>query len=119
MKDNKLEIRVTSLLNHILYIQNDLNDVPFEEFKNSSLLQRATCFSIVQVGEIMSKLEPILKDKYPDLPWIYARRMRNFIVHDYDNIDTLEVYKTATIDLEELKIHVSNIYEDILRENEK
>lgn len=119
MKDNKLEIRIISLLNHISYVQNDLNNVSFEEFKNSSLLQRATCFSIVQIGETMNKLEPILKNKYPDLPWIYARTMRNFIVHDYDNVDALEVYRTATIDLEELKMHISNIHKDILKENEK
>lgn len=59
-------------------------------------------FSIVQIGEQMSKLENILKDKYPEIPWEYAKGMRNFIVHDYDNVDSKLVYNTIKNDLPKL-----------------
>lgn len=117
MRENKLEIRLISLLNHISYVQNDLKDINYKAFINSNLLVRATSFSIVQIGETMKKIEPLLKDKYPELPWKKANAMRNFIVHDYDDVDSLIVYKTATEDLEELKQHILQIYKNISSEN--
>ena len=42
-----------------------------------------------------------------------ARRMRNIIVHDYDNSNPEIIYNTATRDLEELKNMVYKIKDDI------
>ena len=70
-------------------------------------------FSISQIGERMIKLEELLSYKYPELPWEKARRMRNIIVHDYDNSNPEIIYNTATRDLEELKNMVYKIKDDI------
>ena len=85
--DDKTLQRIDGVIKHINAVQEHLNGVSFETFKNSRLLIDATSFSIAQVGERMVKLEELLKDKYHDLPWKEARRMRNIIVHEYDNAD--------------------------------
>ena len=111
--DKKLLIRVDTLLRHINEVLNDLQNISFDEFEKSSLLQRATSFSSSQIGEIMIKLQESLEEKYPDLPWKDARRMRNFIVHDYVNIEIEDVYKTAKNDLPILKTAFEQIRENL------
>lgn len=51
----------------------------------------------------MARLQEKIGDKYPDLPWSLSRRMRNFIVHDYENVNPLIVFSTVIKDLPPLK----------------
>lgn len=97
-------------------IQNDLANKTYEEFEKSDLLVRATAFSLMQIGEQMNKLETVFKDRYPELPWTDARRMRNLIVHVYVKVDAAQVYETATTDLDTLKEYFSKIKQDLLNE---
>lgn len=91
------------LIKHINLIQSDLKDKTIDDFKKSDLLVRATCFSLVQIGEQMIKLEDKYRQNYPDVPWSSARKMRNIIVHVYNKIDAEQVWSTAKQDLDELK----------------
>ena len=91
------------LIKHINLIQSDLKDKTIDDFKKSDLLVRATCFSLVQIGEQMNKLEDKYRQNYPDVPWSSARKMRNIIVHVYNKIDAEQVWSTAKQDLDELK----------------
>lgn len=81
---NKIIQRIDGVLKHIDVIQKNITNISYEEFVNKSLLADAISFNLSQIGERMNKIEEILKDKYPDLPWKETRRMRNIIVHDYD-----------------------------------
>ena len=62
--DNKVLIRINSLLDHIDEVINDLKNISFSDFEKSSLLQRATSFSISQIGEMMNRLEEKLGEEY-------------------------------------------------------
>ena len=112
--DKLLLYRINSLLEHIDLVLNDTNGLNIEDIKKSNLLLRATCFSIAQIGEMMIQLEKALKDKYPDLPWLDARSMRNVIVHDYGGTDLEQVYSAIHNDLPNLKIAFISIKNDLL-----
>ena len=101
--DSKILLRINTLLKIIEEVGTDLNGASFDDFEKSSLLQRATAFSISQVGEMMVKMEDTLGEKYKEVPWKAARRMRNFIVHDYKDVDIEEIFNTARNDLPPLK----------------
>lgn len=101
--DNKTILRIDTILKHIDQVLDDVNNVTLESLKNSSLLLRATCFSIAQIGEMMNQLETVLGEKYYKLPWVPARRMRNIIVHDYGAADVEQVYSTINADLPSLR----------------
>ena len=80
--DEKVLMRIYSILEHINQVLEDTKGVSLEELRKSNLLLRATCFSIAQIGEMMNQLEKALAEKYWNLPWMPARKMRNIIVHD-------------------------------------
>ena len=110
--DDKVLLRLDSLLRHIELVLKDTKGINILNLDEDSLLYRATCFSISQIGEKMVQLEKKIGDKYPDLPWMYSRTMRNFIVHDYDNVDKKMVSSTVTIDLPLLKESFLEIRKD-------
>ena len=111
--DDKTLLRIDSLLKHIDIVLNDTKDLTIDELRQHDLLLRATCFSIAQIGETMNQLYNTLGDKYFNLPWIGARRMRNVIVHDYGNADVEQVYSTIHNDLPSLKVSFITIKNDI------
>ena len=96
-------LRINLLLKHIDEILDDTKGITLKELKESNLLLRATCFSLAQIGEQMNKLNELIGEQYPNIPWKEARKMRNIIVHDYGSTDVEEVYATITNDLENLR----------------
>ena len=79
----------------------------------SETLIAATSFALLQIGERMVKLEQLLSEKYPSLPWKSAIKMRNLLVHDYDVVDLRTVYETATKDIDDLEWWFLKIKDDI------
>ena len=112
--DKLLIYRIDSLLEHIDLVLKDTNGLSLKDIKKSSLLLRATCFSVAQIGEMMVQLQESLEDKYPELPWDGARQMRNIIVHDYGGTDLDQVYSTIQNDLPDLKNLFIAIKNDLL-----
>ena len=109
--DKVLTYRIENLLKHIDLVLGDTKNVSFEDLINNSLLLRATCFSIAQIGEMMIQLEKHMSQKHPELPWNDARTMRNVIVHDYRGTELDTVYLTIHNNLPQLK----NAFLEILK----
>jgi uncharacterized protein with HEPN domain len=112
--DGKVIIRIDSLLKHIDYVLDNTKDATLNDFNDRDLLQRAICFTLVQIGEKMVKLRDLLEDDYPDVPWKRAIGMRNFLTHDYDSVDLQAVYETVKNDLPKLK----ELFEEIKKDFE-
>lgn len=112
--EDKTLLRIDSLLKHINQVLEDTDGLAIDDLTNSNLLLRATCFSIAQIGEIMNQLEKTMGEKYPNLPWIPARRMRNVIVHDYGGTDVKQIYSTIHNDLPSLKEKFIAIKNDLI-----
>ncbi len=43
----------------------------------------------------MKRLSTGLRSQYPEIPWSLIARMRDNLIHRYDNIDLDKVWKTA------------------------
>ena len=112
--DNITLYRINSLLEHVDLVLNDTNGKSIEDFKENSILLRATCFSIAQIGEMLNQLEKALSLKYQNLPWTDSRRMRNIIIHDYGKTDIEQVYSTIRNDLPNLKVAFITIKNDLI-----
>lgn len=51
------------------------------------------------VGEAAKQVSTETKEKYPDVPWSEAARMRDRLVHHYFDIDLDVLWRTLTDDL--------------------
>ena len=111
--DSKVVQRIDGVLESINKVIEEMNGVSFDTFLTDRMLMDAVSFRLIQIGERMVKLEQLLRDKYPELPWSQARKMRNIIVHDYENANPKVIYDTAINDLEVLESYFLKIKDDI------
>lgn len=103
MDQTLIKLRIESILKHIDSIIEDLEDKTLEDFAKSDLYVRATCFSLMQIGEQLAKLREVFGKDYPNIPWIEANKLRNLIVHIYNKVDPKQIYSVAKNDLGPLK----------------
>jgi uncharacterized protein with HEPN domain len=52
-------------------------------------------------------------NRYPDVPWLSIKGIRNILAHDYFNIDAEEIYKICSSDLESLKQVLARMRSDM------
>ena len=111
--DDKTIQRIDGAIKLIDKIHSTVDGLSYDEFLNGEFYLEAVAFNIIQLGERMVKLEKLLKDKYPNIPWPKAKAMRNIIVHEYENANPYIIYKTATEDVVVLKNEFLKVKDDI------
>lgn len=73
------------------------------DFQHDPMLSSAVIRQLEIIGEAAKRLSPELKDKLGSLPWRRITDMRNFLIHDYIDVDLEIVWKAVTEDIKELK----------------
>ena len=85
--------RMEVILENILYDDFCINDDKIE----------LASFNLLQIGEIVGKLDDDLCKKYNKVPWKEMRSMRNRIAHGYDSVNVDIVWQTSKNDCPVLK----------------
>lgn len=81
-------------------------------------LRDCVLMSIGRIGELAGKLSEECRSRFADVPWRQIRGMRNYIVHDYDNVNLDLAWDTVVNNAPALKerlledVSVSVAYED-------
>lgn len=90
-------------LNRILadidFILEHVKGVSEEEMVQNEVLLDSMQFRIIQISESGSKLSRQFKDRHPEIKWYEISGMRNWIVHDYGNVNYSVVYSALTNDI--------------------
>ncbi|MGD0522961.1 MAG: DUF86 domain-containing protein [Candidatus Microgenomates bacterium] len=92
-----------------LILEDYVSGINFEEFNKDKKTQDAVIRQIAIIGEAMGKLSKKFLENHSELPDREAVAMRNVLVHDYDWVDTEEVWRTIKEDLPRLKETVGKI----------
>lgn len=90
-----------------------------EDFENDAEFQFASGMCIIQIGELVAKLDEAFVKGHPDIPWRQIRGMRNIYAHDYDIIDNDTVWESITEDIPALKEKLQIILNSICRKSEE
>jgi len=69
--------------------------ITFDKFDSDYDLQDIVIRRFTIIGEASNRLSEAFRSKYPQLPYKSMRGMRNFIVHEYNEIDTEIIWKTS------------------------
>jgi len=92
---------------------NDANDFllsPDNMMKFDSCVMRLQAIG-EQIGKILKENDCPF-DRYPEIPWLAAYDMRNFISHEYANIDEAIVFDVIKEDLPRMQEAVKSILLD-------
>lgn len=87
-----------------------------EDFENDSEFQFAAGMCIIQIGELVSRLDDDFIKGYSDIPWRQIKGMRNIYAHDYDIVDDEMIWETVTEEIPELKEKIQIIFNEVSEE---
>ena len=76
-----------------------LDEVSREHFLDDVQLQDDVIRRIEIIGEAAGRLTEETKESFPDLPWQDMTDMRNFLIHQYGDVDPQVVWDTVKLDL--------------------
>jgi len=79
----------------------------FDSFCRDTKTQDAIIKNFIVIGEAVNKIPKEFFTQFPDFPTKEAIDMRNFLIHDYDNVDLGILWKTINNDIPSLKIQIS------------
>lgn len=82
-------------------------------FLEDEKTQSAIVFQLLIIGEATKRLSISLRQQYPKIPWTLMAGMRDNLIHEYDNIDLQEVWKTAECDIPSLLLSIQALLDDI------
>ncbi len=73
-----------------------------EDFLSDMQCQDAVIRRLEVIGEAAGRISQKTKNAYPYVPWRDMTRMRNIMIHEYDNVDLKIVWDTVQNDLPKL-----------------
>ena len=86
MRDKDRQI-LSKIRQYCTEINSVVDGVEFETFVDDFMINRTCTMTLVQIGELAKRLSEDFKSKHNLVPWRRIGDTRNFIVHEYDDID--------------------------------
>ena len=88
------------------------SDKSFDDLKADDMMYYAVVKNIEIIGEAANLLSPEFIASHPNTPWKQVRGMRNYIVHEYFQIDDVVVWGVVTADIPILRSQIINYLDE-------
>ena len=85
----------------------------FENLKADDMMYYAVVKNIEIIGEAANLLSSEFVDSHPATPWKQVRGMRNYIVHEYFQIDDVVVWGVVTEDIPVLRQQIIDYLDEL------
>ena len=95
----KDKMRLEHILEAIDRLQNHAGSLSREELESDVK-------NIEIIGEAARMLSDDFKSAHPEVPWLSIANMRNFLVHEYFQVDSDTVWAVIHSDIVELKVNI-------------
>lgn len=82
-----------------------------EELRKNSLIKKGVIMSLLNIGELASRLPKEFIDEHSQIPWRSMIGMRNFAAHGYYILNLEIVWDTAQTSIPELVAYIEEIFE--------
>ncbi len=80
----------------------------YEDLVADDMMYYAVVKNIEIIGEAANMVTSDFQDAHPDTPWKKIKGMRNYIIHEYFQVDDIVVWEVATKDLPALQEQVTD-----------
>lgn len=84
-------------------IESYSQGMDYETFMANNMAVDACVFNLSQLGELAGKVDDVVEESNPQIPWRQIYGLRNRIVHDYEGVNLKLVWEIIESDLHELK----------------
>ena len=80
----------------------------FDDLVKDDMMYYAVVKNIEILGEASNMLTEDFRDAHPNTPWKLVNGMRNYIVHEYFQVDNTVIWDVIQNDLPQLENQVTN-----------
>ncbi len=84
----------------------------YELFAGDDLANFATVRALEIIGEATKRIPQEICDEYPEIPWSEMARMRDRLIHGYDNVDLDLVWQVIKNRIPHVKPLLQQILDD-------
>lgn len=89
------------------------SDKTFDDLKADDMMYYAVVKNIEIIGEAANLLSTEFMTSHPATPWKQVRGMRNYIVHEYFQIDDVVIWGVVTTDIPVLRQQIIEYLKEI------
>lgn len=90
------------MLEAVERIARRMPNVSLAEFSADEDLQDIALRRFMVIGEAASHVSMPTKERFPQIDWLAARGMRNFVAHEYFRVDAAQVWNSVNGDVPSL-----------------
>lgn len=99
MPSRSWHLRIEDILEAIERIRQYTANFDEDAFAANSLVTDAVIRNFIIIGEAANHVPETIRSRYPDVPWVTMRGMRNLNVHEYFADDPAILWSTIQDDL--------------------
>ncbi|MCR5549954.1 MAG: DUF86 domain-containing protein [Bacteroidales bacterium] len=100
--------RLEHILSAIERVRRYTQGKTYEDLVADDMMYYAVVKNIEIIGEAANMVTSDFQDAHPDTPWKKIKGMRNYIIHEYFQVDDIVVWEVATKDLPALQEQVTD-----------
>ena len=90
-------------------ITDHIKGFTFETFLKDNKTFDAVMLELIVIGEAATHFPDEIREQNPQIRWKSIVGLRNFMAHEYFEIDPKRIWNTATIHVSELKKQVGDL----------
>ena len=115
---NKDRIALEKMVSYANELLSYVDGMDYDSFVNDRKTLSACAFIIGQVGELVTVVSNEAQSEYTAIPWRNIKGMRNRIIHDYEKVDYLVLWKTIEENIPQLIEAVQTVLEKFSADEE-
>ena len=109
MQHDALLPSLVDMLEAIDAIQEYTSTVSLEDFITNRMMFDAVVRQFIILGEAANRIPTNAHKQFPHLPWMEMRGLRNFVVHQYDEVNRQTIWDTVQHDLPGLRSSIQDV----------
>lgn len=120
---NKEDLTANDFLQHILEAADRVlrytDGMGRKEFSADTMVQDAVIRNVEIIGEATTNLLEVAPDigtRYPSIPFVQIRGMRNRVAHGYFAVSLSMIWDTVQVDIPELRQEIVKVLGDLQEE---
>lgn len=104
--------RLEHIIAAIERVERYIKDKTYDDLLSDDMMFYAVVKNIEMMGEAANMLTAKFQSSHAETPWKMVKGMRNYIVHEYFQIDNIVVWDVATKELQPLREQIEKYLAD-------